>query len=79
MKRTLTPADASRLLAWLKGNALDMARELRDAGWEEDKRGLWRDTWGKARGMGLLDAHEAMRRAGKATPPSNSCQPRAIT
>lgn len=62
MKRGLTPGDASRLLLWLKGNAEAMARELRDAGWEEDERGLWRDTWGTERGLGLLDAHEAMRR-----------------
>lgn len=62
MKPTLTRDEASRLLLWLKGNALEMAAELRDAGWEEDGRGLWRDTWGKARGLSLLDAHEAMRR-----------------
>lgn len=65
MKRTLTRDDAFRLLLWLKGNALEMARELRDAGWEEDERGMWRDTWGKALGLGLLEAHEAMSRAEK--------------
>lgn len=60
MGRGLTPGNASRLLSWLKGNAEEMARELRDAGWEEDERGLWRRRK-RQRGLHLLDAHEVMR------------------
>lgn len=61
MKRALTRDDASHILVWLKGNALEMAAELRDAGWEEDERGLWRMD-GRGRALHLLEAHEAMRR-----------------
>lgn len=56
----LSTEDKGRLLSWLKGNALDIAAELRDAGWEEDERGLWRRR-GRGFGLHLFDAHEAMR------------------
>lgn len=42
------------LLPWLKAHAEETARELRDAGWEEDERGLW--SRGEHRGLHLLDA-----------------------
>jgi hypothetical protein len=56
--KTLSTDDAGRLLEWLKGNALEMAHELREAGWEEDARGLWREG-GKGMGCNLFDAHRA--------------------
>lgn len=59
--RDLSAEDKGRLLLWLKGGAMEMAAELRDAGWEEDERGLWRRD-GKGRGWNLLDAHATLRR-----------------
>lgn len=59
----LSTKDSGRLLEWLKGNALEMARELRDAGREEDERGLWRDG-GKGMGLHLFDAHDMARERG---------------
>lgn len=53
----LTKEQSAALLSWLRGNALEMASELRDAGWEEDERGLWRFD-GKGMGLHLFDAHE---------------------
>lgn len=53
----LSREDAGRLLVLLKANAVEMAADLRDAGWEEDERGLWRR--GPYR-LGLLDAHAVM-------------------
>lgn len=53
----LSREDAGRLLVLLKANAVEMAADLRDAGWEEDDRGLW--THGPHR-LGLLDAHAVM-------------------
>lgn len=50
----LSAGDRNRLLLWLKANAEETARELREAGWEEDERGLW--SMGEHRGMHLLDA-----------------------
>ena len=57
----MTSADSARLLLWLKGNALEMAAELREAGWEEDVRGLWRNG-GRGLGLHLFDAHEKATR-----------------
>lgn len=54
MARGLTKEQGAALLSWLKGNAMEMAADLRDAGWEEDERGLW--SMGEHRGMHLLDA-----------------------
>ena len=61
----MTSADSARLLLWLKGDALEMASELREAGWEEDARGLWRKG-GRGLGLHLFDAHE--KAAWDATP-----------
>ena len=52
--KTLSSDDKNRLLMLLKANAEETARELRDAGWEEDKRGLW--SMGPHRGLHLFDA-----------------------
>lgn len=59
MARGLSREDVGRLLTLLKANAEEMARELRDAGWVEDERGLWRKGWGPR--LHLLDAHESER------------------
>jgi hypothetical protein len=56
------------LLPWLKANAEEMAAELRDAGWEEDERGLWSGEG--HRRLHLFDAHEIARR--DATPARHS-------
>ena len=48
------------LLPWLKANAEEMARELREAGWKEDARGLWHGDG--HRRLHLFDAHEIVRR-----------------
>jgi hypothetical protein len=48
------------LLKWLKGNALEIEAELRDAGWEEDGRGLW--SCGEHKRLHLFDAHEVATR-----------------
>jgi hypothetical protein len=53
------------LLPWLKADAEEMAADLRDAGWREDERGLWRRE-----GHGshhLFDAHEITRRHATST------------
>lgn len=55
----MTEDDRSRILLWLKANAEETARELREAGWEEDERGLW--SMGEHRGMNLLDAADVER------------------
>lgn len=62
MRRGVTRDAAGLLLLWLRASAEDMAHELRNAGWEEDERGLWRDTWGTRRDMHLYEAHNVMRR-----------------
>lgn len=56
----LSAEDKDRLLSWLKGNAEEMARELRDAGWREDGRGLW--GMGTYRRLHLYDAHKIATR-----------------
>jgi hypothetical protein len=61
--KTLGTEDKGRLLEWLKGNALEMAAELREADWEEDERGLWREG-GKGMGLHLFDAHDMARELG---------------
>lgn len=48
------------LLPWLKASAEEMARDLRDAGWEEDSAGLWR--YNKGPRMHLFDAHAVLTR-----------------
>lgn len=48
------------MLPWLKANAEEMAHELREAGWEEDERGLWSGEGHKR--LHLFDAHEIVRR-----------------
>lgn len=48
------------LLPWLRSNAEEMAHELREAGWEEDERGLWSGEGHKR--LHLFDAHEIVRR-----------------
>lgn len=58
----LSADDRNRLLLWLKANAEETARELREAGWEEDERGLW--IRGAHRGMHLLDAENVARESG---------------
>lgn len=63
----MTTDDAGRLLEWMKGMARDMAHELREAGWEEDERGLWSlpqvAGWSNQfDGLHLFDAHEEMKR-----------------
>lgn len=60
MARELSEADTNRLLLWMKANAEEMARDLHDAGWEEDEAGLWRYN-GKGRRMHLYDAHALTR------------------
>jgi hypothetical protein len=55
----LTTEQGAALLKWLKGNALEMADELRDVGWEEDERGRW--SKGKRRHLSIFDAHEVAR------------------
>lgn len=65
---SLTREEGAALLSWLRGNALEMAAELREGGWEEDERGLWRYA-GKGRGLHLFDAHENATRG--ATPASH--------
>lgn len=62
----MTPDDTARLLSWLKGNALEMAAELRDAGWEEDEHGAWHHPPSKRWRYHLFDAHEIAM--GHATP-----------
>lgn len=56
----LSTEDKGRLLSWLKGNAEEMARDLRDAGWEEDGSGLW--SLGAFRRLHLYNAHEIATR-----------------
>ena len=58
---SLTREEGAALLSWLKGNALEMAAELRDVGWAEDERGLWRDG-GKGIALHLFDAHRKATR-----------------
>lgn len=58
----LSADDRNRLLLWLKANAEETAREMRDAGWEEDECGLW--SMGEHRGMHLLDAANVARESG---------------
>jgi hypothetical protein len=55
----------SLLLPWLKTNAEEMARELHDAGWEEDDLGLW--SGDGHRRLHLFDAHEIVRRHATST------------
>lgn len=57
------------LLPWLKANAEEMARDLRDAGWEEDELGLWRIR-GRRGAFHIFSAHEIMRH--EATPARQS-------
>jgi hypothetical protein len=58
----LSADDTNRLLLWLKANAAETARDLRDAGWEEDARGLW--SRGNHRGLHLIDAEDVGRETG---------------
>jgi hypothetical protein len=58
----LSADDTNRLLLWLKANAEETARDLRDAGWEENERGLWRR--GDHRGLHLFDAANVGRETG---------------
>lgn len=57
----MTREEGAALLSWLRGNALEMAAGLREGGWEEDERGMWR-LGGKGHGLHLLDAHEKATR-----------------
>jgi hypothetical protein len=69
----MTPENlGALLLPWLKANAEEMASDLRDAGWEEDERGLWSipgtERWtNQFQGLHLFDAHEIVRRHATST------------
>lgn len=55
----MTPDATNRLLLWMKANAEEVVRDLREAGWEGDERGIW--SRGARKGLHLFDAHEVMR------------------
>lgn len=61
--KTMTDEQRAALMQWLRGEAMEQARALREAGWEEDERGLWHlPEMRPGSRLHLLDAYDAMAR-----------------